>query len=257
MQFVASALKGYDIQAEDGIIGTVSDFLFDDTTWALRWLVVDNSTWLSERRLLLHPSSIDKTKAYDRRVLPVMLTKAQIEGSPDIGHDQPVSRQMEMSLYDYYGASPLWDGGYFGAGAIASPLSSPPIYGQTPMGSPDGDRRQEDDHASHLRSIASVTGYHVHAKDGLIGHVDNFMIDDSHWTIPFIIVDTKNFWPGKHIILSPQAVTEVDWLGREIRLNLSRDKVRTSPEWDPSAFADAHFEKQPRTQYNWPNNTFY
>jgi len=256
MLLVASALKGYDIEATDGAIGTVSDFLFDDTSWILRWLVVDNSTWLTERRLLLHPSSIGRA-AYERRALTVALTKAQIEGSPDIRHDQPVSRQMELSLYDYYGESPLWQGGYFGGGAIASPLSPPPIYRQTPLRSPDSEVMDRDERDPHLRSVDAVTGYHVQAKDGTIGHVENFMIDDGRWDVRYLIVDTKNFWPGKRVLLSPHAVTEVDWPGHEIWLNLSRETVRTSPEWDPADVIDAQFQTRLHSHYNWPAYSFY
>jgi hypothetical protein len=256
MLLVASALTGYDIEAIDGCIGTVSDFLFDDANWTLRWLVVDNSTWLSDRKLLIHPSAIGTT-AYERHALTVKLSKAQIEGSPAVRHDQPVSRQMELSLYDYFGASPLWEGGgYFGGGAIASPLSPPPIYGQTPMGSADDDGLPRDEHDPHLRSIATMTGYHVQAMDGMIGHVENFMIDDSRWDVRYLIVDTKNFWPGKHVLLSPQAVTEVDWLRRDIRLNLSRETVRTSPEWNPADVIDAEFEKRLQAHYRWPAYSF-
>jgi hypothetical protein len=257
MLLVASALKGYDIEATDGAIGTVSDFLFDDTNWALRWLVVDNSTWLSERRLLLHPSVIGTT-AYEHRGLTVALGKAQIEGSPTIRQDEPVSRQMELNLYDYFGASPLWGGGgYFAGGAIASPLSSPPTYGQTPMESSDDDVPQRNERDPHLRSLAAVTGCHVQAKDGSIGHVENLMIDDSSWDIRYFIVDTKNFWPGKRVLLSPHAVSEIDWLRHEVRLNLSRETVRTSPEWDPADVIGAEFEKRLHTHYNWPAYSSY
>lgn len=257
MLLVASALRGYDIEAIDGGIGTVSDFLFDDTSWAVRWFVVDNGTWLNERKLLIHPSAIGTT-AYERHALTVTLSKAQIEGSPTIGRDQPVSRQMELSLFDDFGASPLWEeGGYFGGGAIASPLSSPPIFGHTPMGSSDGDVSPGDQHHLHLRSIAAVTGYHLHAVDGMIGHVENVMIDDSRWDVRYFIVDTRRFWPGRHVLLSPHAVTEVDWLRQEIRLNLSCETVRTSPEWNPADVIDAEFEKRLHTHYNWPAYSFY
>jgi len=252
MLLVASALKGYDIEAKDGCIGTVSDFLFDDTNWTLRWLVIDNGTWLNDRKLLIHPSAIGTT-VYERRAMTVALSKAQIEGSPTIRQDEPVTRQQEMTLYDYYGASPLWEGGgYFGDGAIASPLSAPPLYRQTPMASRDG-----DDHDPHLRSIAAVTGYHVHAEDGQIGHVENIMIDDAHWMIRYLIVDTKNVWPGRHVLLSPHAVTEIDWLDHELHLNLSREAVRTSPAWNPEDLIDAEFEKRLHTHYNWPAYSFY
>jgi hypothetical protein len=256
MLLVASALKGYDLEATDGTIGTVSDFLFNDKNWSLQWLVVDNGTWLSERRVLLHPSSIG-AKAYERHALAIALTKAQIEGSPEIRHDQPVSRQTGLSLYDYYGASPLWDGGYFGNGAIASPLSSPPIYGQTPMDSRDDEDLIDGGGDPHLLSVAAVTDYHVDATDGPIGHIENFIIDDACWEIRYVVIDTRHFWPGKHVLLSPHAVTEVDWLRHEIRLNLSREAVRASPAWNSDDLIDAEFEMRLHTHYNCPARSFY
>ena len=60
MLMVGSSLVGYRIEAEDGALGTVSDFLFDDRNWGFRWLVVETGSWLSERQVLVHPSAIGK-----------------------------------------------------------------------------------------------------------------------------------------------------------------------------------------------------
>jgi hypothetical protein len=46
---VGTAINGYKIEASDGTIGSVSDFLFDDRTWKVRWLVVDTGNWLTGR----------------------------------------------------------------------------------------------------------------------------------------------------------------------------------------------------------------
>jgi hypothetical protein len=55
---LVSRLSGYTIEASDGDIGTFNDFLFDDVTWKVRWLVVDTGHWLSGRKVLIHPSAI-------------------------------------------------------------------------------------------------------------------------------------------------------------------------------------------------------
>ena len=55
MLWYASVI-GYVIEADDGRLGTVSDFLFEDTSWVIRWLVVDTGHWLSGRKVLLPPS---------------------------------------------------------------------------------------------------------------------------------------------------------------------------------------------------------
>ena len=102
MFWTASALKGYAIAATDGPLGTVSDFLFDDAGWSIRWLVVDTGNWLSGRTVLLPPSVLGQPDA-GQRTFSVALSMQQVKDSPDIDTQQPVSRQMEAGVYDYYG----------------------------------------------------------------------------------------------------------------------------------------------------------
>jgi sporulation protein YlmC with PRC-barrel domain len=79
----ASAIKGYAIAASDGRIGTVSDFLFDDDSWLVRWLVVDTGKWLSGRKVLLPPLRLGAPQSKGTGIycsidpcLSVCLTKA-------------------------------------------------------------------------------------------------------------------------------------------------------------------------------------
>ena len=254
MLIVAAALKGFDIEATDGLIGTVSDFLFDDQSWALRWLVVDTGTWLVERKVLIHPSAIKPPTYEGRRSLAVSLTRAQIEGSPDVRSDEPVSSEIELNLYDYYGWNPLWSGGgYFGSNSIASPLSAPPLFGHTPAGATEADTLEPVARDSHLRSITVATGYHVHATDGMIGHVENFLIDDATWDIRYLIVDTRNLWPGRHVLISPIAVLETSWARAEFRLNIARETIKASPPWEPADLINAEFAGKLHNHYNWPS----
>lgn len=124
MLLVGSALKRYATEASDGRIGTVSDLLVDDRTWKLRCLVVDTGGWLTGRKVLLHPSAIRHIDPA-RQALPVSLTKAQVEDSPDILSDEPVPQQMETNLYSHCGLDPLWSGQHLGAGAMAGILMPP------------------------------------------------------------------------------------------------------------------------------------
>jgi hypothetical protein len=250
----ASALKGFALEASDGRLGTVSDFLFSDETWKIRWLVVDTGHWLTGRKVLIHPSAIGQAD-YNVQELPVALTKAQVEGSPDILQHRPVSRQMENDLYGYYGWDPVWAGGFYGAGAMGSPLApspylSPYLRDTALLERPDVGV-QEDHEDPHLRSLTAITGYRVHASDGEIGHIENMLIDSSTWTIRNLIVDTRNWWPGKHVLLSPFAVSEVSWWQHEMRFNITRDQVRSSPPWDPLALVDQTYEQRLHSHYGW------
>ena len=91
-------LRGYAIRATDGVIGKVDDFYFDDEDWGIRYLVVDTGSWLSGRKVLISPIAVGHAGWMARR-LPVALTRAQVEHSPDIDTRKPVSRQHEAEYF--------------------------------------------------------------------------------------------------------------------------------------------------------------
>jgi hypothetical protein len=251
MLLVESALKGYGVEADDGGVGSVHDCLFDDRTWKLRWLVVDTGNWLPGRKVLIHPSAIGRPDLENLR-LPVHLTKAQIEASPNISLDLPISTQMEKGVFGYYGWDPEWGGGGYFAGYPAHGYCEADVL----------DRPSSDDQADvgggdpHLRSTAAVKGYHVEATDGAIGHIENFIVDDVSWDVRYLIVDTKNWWFGQHVLISPFAVQQINWMERKIHLNVSRDHVRSSPSWTPLDLINKSYQERLHGYYKWPGYGF-
>lgn len=250
----ASSITGYAIMASDGHLGTVSDFLFDDQSWLVRWLVVETGSWLSGRKVLLPAFALGHLDS-ERREFSVRLTMQQVKDSPNIDTERPVSRQMETGIYDYYGWSPYWSpgllmGGYgygygYGGGAM------------TPLPSLGSSRREEDilaaqrsDDDLHLRSTQAVTGYHIHAKDGEIGHVDDFLFEEADWSIHYLVVDTRNWWAGKRILVSPRSVLDIDWTDNLVNLNVDRQNVKDAPEYDASVAVDRAYEKRFHTYYD-------
>jgi len=251
----ASAINGYAIAASDGRLGTVSDFLFDDASWLVRWLVVDTGNWLSGRKVLLPPLVLGHPDPQEHQ-FPVRLSKQQVKDSPEIDSERPVSRQMEADLYDYYGWSPYWGTGFYAGGYGFMPGYG--YMGGAGMPSPSAEvlrrakhianaRRENDD--PHLRSVKAVTGYHIDASDGEIGHVEDFLMDDTDWSIHYLIVDTKNWWPGKKVLISPRSAREIDWNEKLVHLDVDRQKVKASPEYDPSTTVDRTYEKHFHSYY--------
>ena len=102
-----------------------------------------------------------------------------------------------------------------------------------------------------LRSIAAVTGYHIQASDGEIGHVKDMLLDDGRWEIRYLIVDTRNWGFGKHVLVSPYAVQEIRWSDKHIRLDLGCNQIKDSPPWDPDEIVDQAYEKQLHSHYGW------
>jgi hypothetical protein len=241
----ASAINGYSIAASDGLLGTVNDFLFDDATWLVRWLVVDTGNWLPGRNVLLPPSVLGHLDP-KKREFAVRLTMKEVADSPDIDIHRPVSRQLETSLYNYYGWSPYWGTGFYMGGYV--PISPVIVSIQREREEHLADMRHNRDEP-HLRSIAAVTGYHLHATDGDIGHVEDFLIEEADWSIHYLIVDTKNWWPAKKVLISPHSARTIDWPQRLVNLDVDRQRVKDSPSYDASMTLDRAYEKKFHAHY--------
>ncbi len=174
MLWDASAINGYVVEASDGGLGTVSDLLFEDVGWVVRWLVVDIGNWLPGRKVLLPLSALGRPDRVLRR-FSVKLTMQQIRESPDLDANQPVSRQHEANLYDYYGWDPYWVGGFLPMNNVmATPFAAPLHLPNSKPRDVDEADATPNERNPHLRSVAVVTGYNIHATDGGIGHVEDF-----------------------------------------------------------------------------------
>jgi hypothetical protein len=250
MLWDASTINGYVIEASDGRLGIVSDLLFEDVDWAIRWLVVDTGSWLSGRKVLLALSALGQP---DRalRHFPVKLTMQQVKDSPDVETDQPVSRQIEAHVYNYYGWDPYWGGGLTPmSNAMALPFVAPLHLSQTNLRDLRNADAQPIEGDPHLRSIAAVTGYRIHATDGEVGHVEDFLVDDAGWSIHYIAVDTRNWWPGEKVLISPRSVREIDWANGLVHLDVDRQKVKNSPLLEPTMTVDRAYEDKHRAHYD-------
>lgn len=231
-------LYNYTLEAEDGLIGRCKDFLFDDQSWTIRCMVADTSKWLIGRKVLISPISLGEPD-WGSRLFPVRLTKKQIEEAPDLDEHAPVSRQHEIKWSRYYGWPYYWEGtGLWGAASYPSAL-----FIQKQMAAAEqAEKAESEEKDEHLRSIREVTGYHIHAKDGSIGHVDDFILDDETWSIRYMIVDTRNWIPGRKILASPGWIEAVNWAEKEVQVGLTKEAIQNGPEYNPSEPINREYE---------------
>ena len=236
-------LEDYAIGATDGPIGHVKDFYFDEDSWVIRYLVVDTGQWLASRKVLISPISIRHPNWGDR-LLPVSLSKEQVRNSPDIDSDKPVSRQHEMQTLGYYGYPSYWGGaGLWGDGLY--PYTMLPDFAgfdvytaerhreSEAYARAERERHRHDD--PHLRSCKAVTGYHIHAADGDIGHVESLIVDEETWAIRYLVVNTSNWWVGHKVLIAPQWIKGVDWSDESVAVDLSRESIQNSPPYESAA----------------------
>jgi uncharacterized protein YrrD len=235
-------LEGYKLDSLDGEIGKVKEFYFDDHYWAIRYLIADTGNWLTGRQVLISPYALVTVRKEEQHIA-IDLTQKQIEDSPSLSTDKPVSRQFEETYYGYYGWPMYWGGSYMWG-------TYPYIMRDREKWSKSGQGKKVWD--SHLRSSHEVSGYHIQAADGEIGHVEDFIIDDETWAIRYLIIDTRNWWPGKKILISPQWIERVSWSESKVFVNLSTETIKLSPEYTEESLITRDYETRLHQHYNRP-----
>ena len=240
MLIKAKKLNGYKLDGLDGEIGKVKDFYFDDRHWTIRYLVADTGNWLVANQVLISPYALNAVEKFEKDI-SVNLTKAQIEKSPPLSSHKPVSLQFEEDYYGYYGWPSYWSG--------------TSVWGDNPFIERDRNKWPKSSKPAkswdrHLRSTHAVTGYHLQALDGEIGHVEDFIIDDENWTIRYLVVTTKNWWPGKKVLVSPLWIERMSWDDSKVFTNLSRQTIKESPEYSEESLLTRDYEIGMHHHYN-------
>ena len=88
-------LDCYRIKAEDGILGKVRGFLFDECSW------------LPGKDILAVPDWIKQISWSDSEVT-LTVSREQVNDSPEFDPSAPVNREYEIRFYDYYGRPRYW-----------------------------------------------------------------------------------------------------------------------------------------------------
>lgn len=217
---------GYAIRATDGDLGRVVDFYFDDQAWRVRYLAADTGAWMPERQVLISPAAFAGKPNWESRAFPVALTRQMVWESPPIDSGRPVSRQQEESLARYFQWPMYWRGA----------LPAEDAARITASGEPRGD--------PHLRGFKEVTKYHIQTLEDEVGRAEDFIFDDETWMISYLVVDTRNWFPGKKVLVAPQWVDGVDWAQSRIFTDLESDILRNSPQYDPGRPVNREFEER-------------
>ena len=247
MLIKAKIINDYKLSSLDGEIGKVKDLYFEDQYWTIRYLIANTGNWLTGRQVLLSPNSITSINK-DEECINVNLTKDQIENSPNLDSDKPVSKQFQEKFYGYF-ALPMYGMGMGmemgGAGAI---LPFIPAENDEEMLIAAAKERDEWD--PHLRSAHNVSGYNIQGIDDTIGHLEDFIIDDETWEIRYLVIDTQNWLPGKKILLAPQWIESVSWDESKLSVNFLCEDIKQSPEYTEETILNRDFETSLYQHYN-------
>lgn len=226
---------GYELMAQDGGVGTVKDLFFSDEDWTIRYLIVDTGPWIFGRRILISPEALEQP-VWASETFPVNLTREQVKESPDVDIAKPVSREYEEKLSKHYSWTHYW---------IVTPGSpARPPYFPSNLFKPEKDSEEEEGITSHLRSVNEILKYMVQARDGEVGTMADFIVDDEEWQLIYMVVDVADWLKSeKQVLVSPEWVSTIEVSDHKIMLDLTQDAVKYSPPFDPTLPVNRQYEE--------------
>jgi sporulation protein YlmC with PRC-barrel domain len=228
----AKEILGSAVQASDGRIGWVRDLYLDDRHWTIRHVVVDTPRRVGGRRVLLPPEAIEHV---DRahRMLQTRLTRRQVSLGPSSDVARPVFRQHELEMGRYY-RFPSY------VVSVGAAVALAPVILEA----------SRDAHSDpHLRSIRAMTGYHLHAIDGDVGRVSDFVIEDRSWDVGHLVVSLGLWWPTRTVLVPVGWIADVSWGARAVDVSLPAEPIRLAPSYDPRVGLGGEYEERVRRYY--------
>jgi hypothetical protein len=240
-------IEGRPLHARDGEIGKVKDFFFDKDYWHIRYFIVDTGEWLNSREVMIAPEVLRSMQSDTG--LSVELTVDQVRHSPTIDTGKPVSPQDETTLRRHYG----WPNYWGGITAAAAPIIAAAVNTLGPGSYFNVDGPTPPSADPHLRSANQTKGYQLEATDGSIGRVEDFLVDEKTWQIRYLVVDTRNWWPGGNVVVAPQWIREVNWETRAVVVDLTREQIKASPPYgDAVSLIDPDYAAKLHDHYGRP-----
>jgi sporulation protein YlmC with PRC-barrel domain len=235
-------MTGYVVHAQDGQeVGVISNFLFDNLRWIVRYMVMDSRQFLKRKRVLLSPI-VFGTPDWEREVFPVLLDSNQIAGSPDVDEVELITRRQESEIHEFYHWPIYWE----------EPHEIPPVeegmvgWAVTELMTDVESKRREQsgDENPILRDFEEATRYTVYSRDGEnSGELYDLIVHEQNWRILYMVVSTGGILSGRKVLLSPASIVNYDWENSRLELNLTRDTILNGQEYDPDIPLDPTMDK--------------
>lgn len=213
-------LLGYRLAAGGGSATVLRDLLFGEESATVRYLVVDSEAWLTTSKVLVAPGVVQAIDR-ERQMVQTGLDARALEQAPGLARGEEVERTYEARLHAHFGWTPYWAGN----------------------SDPAGER---------LQSARHLVGFYVQALDGDVGHVEDLIVDLEAWQVRYLEIDTRNWVPGRRVLVAPGWLHGIDRPRRTVALDLPKDLVRSSPPYDRSAVLERGLEEALHRHYGRP-----
>lgn len=226
-----SALQNFNLRGVNGDLGKVTDFYFDQHQFILRYIIIDTGSWLKDEQTIISTEVI-KNIDYQNKLINTDLEAEKIESAPSPDKNKPVSKAVEEKLSKYFNWPLYWISDHSTAG--------PTILAGSPMREKLYDFQNiidekslntEDEVESNLRSFKEVKNYHIKAENKEFGYLKDLFVDEDNWQIRYLLIDTRNFFPGKKILIAPSWIQNISWDKEKIYISQTKEELKNCPEY--------------------------
>lgn len=217
-------LYDYTILADDGRIGTVRDLILDEISWKVCFLHVDLMDLIPGRCTLIPTSKLGEP-SYETMDFPVLLTKQQVKDAPTMHVNEVVYRKYTDEIYSHFGSDPCWS------------IEEKEEVDDNRQFTPGTNAKL------HPCSSREIIRCCVQATDGRIGHIEDFIVDDQEWVIRYIVIYTRNWLPGRKVLISPSWLNKVVWKEFRVHVGHSKREISNSPRFDPKSPVNRQYEE--------------
>ncbi len=216
-----NSLVSARIHAADKPIGRVEDSYFEQRNWTVRYLVIDTRIWLPGRRVLIAPAAVEAID-WAEQIVHLALTSEQVRNSPNVDSKVTISREHETMLAKYFGWLPYWE-----PSPLPESLSRSVAAEARPADRIELERTRKPE--STLTAFKETLEYNLEAVDGKVGPVEDFILDPQTWQIRYVTADIGTVFHKRLAILSTQWLTGISWARRQVRVQMTKDRILNSP----------------------------
>ncbi len=238
-------IHGKPLISCNGPAGIVDDFLFDDTVWSVRFVVVTLGPG-TDSQVLLPREAIG---FFESAGLSTHWTKAQIENAPAAESIDPVGKSEQRSFSSTYRPLPFGASTYFSSSPVYQDLYNEPYYNTVPSLMRQAAVKPQALRDPHLRSCNEIKGYRLSAPDSAIGYIDDFLLSPDAGAITGIIVDAQQILKDKKVLMGSAWISRLVWATRSAHVPLPKSTIVSSPVCEirdiDAPFDDIRFESFP------------
>jgi hypothetical protein len=240
------SLKSFVVHGRNGKLGKVDDFYFDQKQFVVRYLVIDTGNWLEHEQTLISTHAIDNID-FDSSKVYVDLSSEQLENSPSIEQNEPISKTKEKALIEYFGWPDYWKKTHSSESELihAGITERKKLLNFKTLQKEDEAKQKAKKVDSNLRSLEEIRGYKIHAKDDKFGHLEDLFVEEKDsWIIRYLLIDTRNIMEGKLVIIAPDWIESINWFDKEIFIDKDKKEIEESPEYiEEKAPIDKNYEE--------------